>query len=240
MKLTLKKTLIATICGLSLSVPYAAIAGGATDKQAYRDNLHTDLLEAERDALKQALPAGHSASFYEAKLAAMGFRITAINDADDDYIEYEVVKGRNSHEVQIDLDESKGVAKEVDIAANMWRADATKAALRGDTVQRQSSSEFSDRKYAKAWTDEKQVLEQALVKGQDRAFYDAKLKELGYRVTAMNVVDDDELEYEVVKGRNSYEVHVDLDEDTGKAEDVAVTRNLWHADETEAVLSARK
>ena len=46
-----------------------------------------------------------------------------------DYAEYEVVKGSDSYEVQIDFDKG-GKARKVDVAANVWKADATERALK--------------------------------------------------------------------------------------------------------------
>ena len=54
----------------------------------------------------------------------------ANNDAQADYMEYAVVKGNSSAEVQIDLDNTTKMATKVDVASNLWRADSMKAALK--------------------------------------------------------------------------------------------------------------
>jgi len=48
------------------------------------------------------------------------------------------------------------------------------------------------------------------------------------------------MEYEVVMGKNSYEVQLNMDERTGKVKEVEVSSNLWHADATERALERRK
>lgn len=53
----------------------------------------------------------------------------AVNYDKPDYVEYEVVKGRDSFEVQIDFDKNSHKANKVDVVTNIWKADATKKAL---------------------------------------------------------------------------------------------------------------
>jgi hypothetical protein len=202
-------------------------AAGAT----YSDRAVAKDLTAEREALQQSLLKGQSIDQLKAKLAAMGYQITHVNDADKDYVEYEVVKGQHSYEVQVDLD-ADARSKKVDIAPNLWRAEATKAALRGQKYTLAPGSDSSDRAHMKAWTDEKDALEKALGTGHDAAYYKTQLAHLGYRITATNDVKKDYLEYEVVKGKNSYEVQIDLD-GKGLAKKVDVTTNVWEADSTE-------
>jgi hypothetical protein len=55
----------------------------------------------------------------------MGYKVTAVNDRDKDYVEYEIVKGENSYEVQIDLDPRTGMSRKVDVTSNLWEAEAT-------------------------------------------------------------------------------------------------------------------
>ena len=61
----------------------------------------------------------------------MGYQITSVNYDRPDYLEYEIVKGNNTYEVQIDFDKNSAKATKIDLAPNLWRTDATKAALRG-------------------------------------------------------------------------------------------------------------
>jgi hypothetical protein len=59
----------------------------------------------------------------------MGWKITSVNYDKPDYVEYEIVKGNDSYEVQIDFDENSHKAKQVDVAANAWQSEATERAL---------------------------------------------------------------------------------------------------------------
>lgn len=244
----LTKTSLATLLSLALGTPFVAIAadapmtgtGATTDPKMYSDRANMKEMMDERDALEKAMPPGQKADFYRSKLTSLGWKITSINDAQANYVEYEAVKGRNSIEVQIDRDKSTGVASKVDVTPNMWRADSTKAALKGDKFEPTKSAKYSDRQYAKAFTDEKDALKKSLPAGHDKSFYMAKLKELGYQVTSTNDVDANTVEWEVVKGKNSYEVQVNFDSSTHVAKDIDVTANLWESDATERALGPKK
>lgn len=95
---------------------------------------------------------------------------------------------------------------------------------------------YSDREQMKSWTDEKDRLEKALRVGEGKDYYRQELGNLGYRITAVNQDKRDYVEYEVVKGSNTYEVQIDLDEATGKAKKIDVTTNMWRAEATEQAL----
>ena len=56
-----------------------------------------------------------------------------MNSDKADYVEWEIVKGDQSYEVQIDLDKSNKASK-IDVTTNMWKADPTKKALKGTKV----------------------------------------------------------------------------------------------------------
>ena len=75
--------------------------------------------------------------------------------------------------------------------------------------------------------------------GKAPADYLSQLQGLGYTVTSVNDREKDYVEVEIVKGQNSYEVQLDLNTKTGKAEKVDVTNNLWESDATEAALKRR-
>ena len=92
---------------------------------------------------------------------------------------------------------------------------------------------YSDRRYIKGWTDEKDRLEKALPMNLKSADYRSKLEALGYKVTAVNDREKDYVEYEIAKGENSYEVQIDLDARTGMGKKIDVTSNLWEADATD-------
>jgi uncharacterized membrane protein YkoI len=54
--------------------------------------------------------------------------VTSVNDFDFDYIEYEVIKGDASYEVQVHFDEKTKMSTKVDAGTNWWEADATEKA----------------------------------------------------------------------------------------------------------------
>ena len=82
------------------------------------------------DKLEQALKTGEEKSFYRRELEKMGWKITSVNHDKPDYVEYEIVKGDDSYEVQIDFDKNSKKASKVDVAMNAWKTDATKQALK--------------------------------------------------------------------------------------------------------------
>ncbi|MEO7246248.1 MAG: hypothetical protein ABIX12_14020 [Rubrivivax sp.] len=229
----LKTTTLAA--AIALALPFAA--GAANDaksmppaKQTYSDRSISKELTSDREALQQSLLTGQSIDQIKEKLASMGYMITSVNDSDKDYVEYEVVKGKRSYEVQVDLEAGK--SKKVDIAPNLWRAASTKAALRGEKVTMARGKDTSDRMNMKGWTDEKDALEKSLGTGHYAAYYKTKLSQLGYKVTSTNDAEKDYVEYEIAKGTNSYEVQIDLD-GKGMAKKVDVTTNVWEADATD-------
>jgi hypothetical protein len=62
------------------------------------------------------------------QLEKMGYKITATNYDKADYVEYEVVKDDETFEVQIEMKQGKGT--EIDVATNLWKAEATERALK--------------------------------------------------------------------------------------------------------------
>jgi hypothetical protein len=84
--------------------------------------------KGEKD-LEQALKTGEEKNFYRRELEKMGWKITSVNQDKSDYVEYEIVKGDQTYEVQIDFDKNSHKATKADVAANMWRAEATKRAM---------------------------------------------------------------------------------------------------------------
>lgn len=201
----------------------------------------------ERGRLQKSLRVGEGKDYYRQELDKLGYRITAVNHNDPDYLEYEVVRGSNSYEVQIDLDKATGKAKKLDVTTNMWKADSTEQALQDENYKLDysdataaTSPRYSDRDRMKTWTNEKERLEQTLKAHQAKSYYPQALKDLGYQITAVNDNEQDYVEYEIVKGQDSYEVQIDLDEDTGRAKKVDVTANLWKADATDKALDRRQ
>jgi len=251
MKTTLPTSLktSALMAALVLALPLAAHAADKTAAApdanrsaygAYSDRANMKTSSVDRKALQDSLKKGQSAAAIKDKIGSMGWKITATNDAEADYLEYEVVKGNYSAEVQIDVDKATKMATKVDVANNLWRADSTKAAMKGQPFTLVTSGDYSERKYMKAWSGEKDMLEKALAKGQTTDYYSKKLAEMGYQVTSTNDREKDYLEYEVVKGRNSYEVQIDMDAKTGRSKKVDVTTNMWESEATERALETTK
>jgi uncharacterized protein YmfQ (DUF2313 family) len=87
------------------------------------------------DKLEQALKTGESKDFYRRELEKMGWKVTSVNYDKPDYVEYEIVKGDDSYEVQIDFDKNSNKATKVDVAMNAWKTDATKQALKQHSTQ---------------------------------------------------------------------------------------------------------
>jgi hypothetical protein len=85
--------------------------------------------KSDEDRLENALKTGEEKDFYRRELEKMGWKITSVNYDKPEYVEYEIVKGDQTYEVQIDFDNNSRKAKKVDVTMNAWKADATKKAL---------------------------------------------------------------------------------------------------------------
>ncbi|HEX6439251.1 MAG TPA: hypothetical protein VF182_19180 [Candidatus Binatia bacterium] len=217
---------------------------GDTDRSRYSDRDQRKTYDDEEQKLEQALKAGQDKNFYRRELEKMGYQITSVNYDKPDYAEYEIVKGTNSYEAQIDFDKS-GKATKIDIAPNLWRTDSTKAALRGKKVSAPKGAianpeRYSDRDRRKAYDSEEEKLEKTLKTGETKQTYRSQLEKMGYKVTSVNADKPDYVEYEIVKGNDTYEVQIDFDKNSGKAIKVDVTSNLWQADATDKALSQRQ
>ena len=227
-------TLAALVMAASTGLAHAATKAGDPAHVATSDRVMAKDADAQRDQLQAALNGLETPTAVTAKLNQLGFMVTAINDADKSYIEYEVVKGHNSHEVKMDLKANKVV--KLDVAPNLWRAESTKQALEGKKVEALKTGDYSDSRFLPAFNSEKEALQKSMAPGKAPAAYLAQLKALGFNVTSVNDKDKDYVEVEVVKGTHSYEVQIDVDEKTGKAEKIDVTTNLWETEATEAAL----
>jgi hypothetical protein len=239
-KTALKAASIA-IVGASLLGPVLTHAADTTNAARMSERDYNKAWSGEKERLEQALKAGQGRASYAKTLNDSGFTITSVNVDKPDYLEYEVVKANHSYEVQINLD-SAAKAKSVDVTSNLWRADATKAAMHGGKVPAatayvQGGERYSDRSRMKAWSGEKEMIEKSLGAGKDRAAYESELKKMGYQITSVNESDKDHVEYEVVKGDHSYEVQIDLAAGMGKKVDV--TTNMWQSEATEKALGKK-
>ena len=85
--------------------------------------------------MEQALKTGEAKAFYRRELEKMGWKVTSVNYDKADYVEYEIVKGDDSYEVQIDFDKNSNKSTKVDVAQNAWKTDATKQALKQKQAQ---------------------------------------------------------------------------------------------------------
>jgi uncharacterized protein YmfQ (DUF2313 family) len=217
---------------------------GDSDRNRYSDRDQRKSYEDEEQKLEQALKAGQEKNFYRRELEKLGYQITSINYDKPDYVEYEIVKGNNSYEAQIDFDKS-GKATKIDVAPNLWRTDATKAALQGKKVESPKGAianpdRYSDRDRRKAYDSEEEKLEKALKTGENKQRYRTQLEKMGYKVTSVNADKPDYVEYEIVKADDTYEVQIDFDKNSNKAIKVDVTSNLWQAEATDKALSQRR
>jgi len=211
----------------------------ATGMSADQKRERTAAWKGEKDQLEQKLRAAKVRADYAKILESNGYRISAINADKKDYLEYEVVKGDHSYEVQLDFDKGAAMATKVDVSANMWRADATKRMLKDSNYKHPGAlvadpkGRYSDRQHMKSWTDEKDRLEKSLPLNMKAAEYKPKIEQMGYKITAVNDREKDYVEYEIVKGENSYEVQIDIDPNSGMARKIDVTSNLWEAEATD-------
>jgi ribosomal protein S6 len=202
--------------------------------------------QSESDQLEQKLRAGQSRTDYRSILESNGYRIAAINQDKKDYLEYEVVKGDRSYEVQLDFNNGAARASEIDVAANMWRADATERMLKDANYRHtrplvaDPDGRYSDSRYIKAWNDEKDRLEKALPPSLKVSEYKSKIESMGYKITSVNDRDRDHVEYEIAKGNNSFEVKIDVDPTSQMAKDIDVTSNMWEAEPTDRATDRAK
>jgi hypothetical protein len=108
----------------------------------------------------------------------------------------------------------------------------------GDTLDRDRSpagtNQYSDRDRRAGWEKGKQDLERVLKTGQDKEAYRRELEKLGWKITSVNYDKPDYVEWEIVKGDQTYEVQIDLK--NNKATKVDVATNMWKAKATEEAL----
>jgi hypothetical protein len=193
---------------------------------------------------------------YQRKLKGLGYKIAATNYNNPDYLEYEIVKGDQTWEVQIDVDEDTNKATEVDIAPNVWQTDATRSLVREGqkmartnpagvdaTTDRRSTNNATERRRRMAlrnnqYSDRDRANTDQLIRdletlpvGRNKEFYKTTLRQRGYEISKINKDDADELELEAVKDGNSVQVAVDFDEDNGRSTEVDAS-SLWAESES--------
>ena len=238
--------LIAAAGGAMIVLPGLSLAATSHDASssnpsAFSDRDRIASAKNDKDKLQQSLKTGEDKSFYRQELEKAGWTITSVNYDKPDYVEYEIVKGQSTYEVQIDLDKSTHKATKVDVAYNAWKTDATEAALEGKKSPASNRttanpSRYSERDRMKTAKNSEDKLERSLKTGEDKSFYRRQLEKLGWRITSVNYDKPDYAEYEVVKGDDTYEVQIDFDKGTQKATKVDVAANVWRADATKEAL----
>ena len=243
-----KIVLTVAIGGMLVSSPATIPSALAADNKPSDPSIYSERERAkasrdETEKLKQALKTGEEKPFFRRELERRGWQITAVNYDKPDYLEYEIVKGKSSYEVQIDFDKNSHKATKVDVTTNAWKADTTERALmeEGKKVDfpnktTANPSRFSDRDRMKSAKSEEEKLEQALKTGEEKDFYRRQLEKMGWKVTSVNYDKPDYLEYEIVKGATTYEVQVDIDKNSHKATKVDVVTNVWKTDATKDAL----
>lgn len=184
---------------------------------------------SEKARIEKLLQGANEREEYIRVLENNGYRVTAAHTGGPNYLEYEVVKGGQSYEVQLDFDAGAPKASKIDVTPNQWRADATNKAL-SDPNYRPASplamdteGRYSDRRYMKGWSEEKQKLEQALPAGLKAEDYKERIERMHYKIASVDDRDPGYLEYQIVKGDNSYDVQIEMDRDSKLAKSVEIT-----------------
>ena len=243
----LQRVLLSIVVGGMLaSVPMTVPSAAADDNSKYSDRDRMKSSKDDKEKLEQALKTGEGKDFYRRELEKMGWQITSVNYDKPDYLEYEIVKGDQTFEVQIDLDKNSHKATKVDVTTNVWQTEATKQALKNGkkvaypTRTTANPQRFSERDRMKSSKNEKEKLEQALKTGEGNDFYRRELEKMGWKITSVNYDKPDYVEYQIVKKDSTYEVQIDLDKNSHKAKKVDVTTNVWKTDATENALKQQQ
>jgi uncharacterized protein YmfQ (DUF2313 family) len=208
---------ISSFCGVLLLASSLTVSA-ATDNERWNQG------QAE---LQKQLAPGMAAADYRKKIEELGYQITSTNYNNPDYLEYELVKGDQTWEVQIDVDSNNKKATKVDVVSNTWKTDATERAL-GRNVALNSKP-----MYRNPYSERDRISVARLIKeleampvGQGKQFYKDELKKHGYEVTRVNTDDADKLSLEAVKGANSVELNVAFNEKTGKSTSIDAD-SIW-------------
>lgn len=210
-------------------------------EHSWIDRTRMGQYDEQKDALEEQLKGASSIDELRSRIEKAGYMITSINEQSDDEVEYEIVKGNHTFEVQADIDD--GMLEDIEVSHNLWRADETKKAMTDPDYQageikydKDNRGKYSDSQYTESWTKEKEALEAALPTGKTFDEYQKILKDKGYRITSTNEVDSGEVEFEVVKGEHSFEVQLERDDSSKNVTKVNVSHNIWQSEETEEAL----
>jgi hypothetical protein len=165
--------------------PVIAAERGSDNPSRYSDRDRMKSSKDDEDKLEQVLKTGEEKAFYRRELEKMGWQITSVNYDKPDYLEYEIVKGDNSYEVQINFDKNSHKASKVDVTTNAWQTEATENALKtGKKVDypkktTANPNRYSERDRTKAAKGDTDKLEQVLKTGEEKAFYRRELEKNG-------------------------------------------------------------
>lgn len=210
-------------------------------EHSWIDRTRMGQYDEQKNALEEQLKGVNSIDELRSRIEKAGYMITSINEHNDDEVEYEIVKGSHTFEVQADIDD--GMLEDIEVSHNLWRADETKKAMTDPGYQageikydKDNRGKYSDSQYTESWTKEKEALEAALPTGKTFDEYQKILKDKGYRITSMNEVDSGEVEFEVVKGEHNFEVQLERDDSSKSVTKVNVSHNIWQSEETEEAL----
>jgi len=208
---------ISSSCG-AIFLASALTVGAASDN---------DLWNQGQAELQKQLAPGASAADYRKKIEDLSYKITSTNYNNEDYLEYELVKGDMTWEVQIGVDDKTHKVTEVEVVTNMWKTDATEQALGRNVVANNKPmyrNPYSDRDRVSVSRLIKEI--EAMPVGKDKQFYKDALAKNGYEVTRVNSDDEEMLSLEAVKGANSVELNVAFNEKTGKSTSIDAD-SLW-------------
>lgn len=107
-------------------------------QERLRDDIRaadTAALVTEKQRLETVLAKAGSRDDYATLLEREGYEITAVNKAEPQSLEYEIVKGRTTYEVSLVFDERAQRARSIDVTSNLWRAKETKEKMKGEAPQ---------------------------------------------------------------------------------------------------------
>jgi hypothetical protein len=204
----------------------------------------SELWNQRQAELQKELAPGKASDEYRKKIGELGYQITSTNYNDPDYLEYEIVKGDQTWEVQIAVDDDTHRATKVDIVTNAWKTDATDQAINNNKsrVSEAEPARAESRRAAavrnnpyserdRTTTDQLVKELEALPTGQDKEFYKDTLKKHGFVISRVDKDDKDELDLEAVKNGRSVKMDIDFNEDTGKSTEVDAS-SLWAESES--------
>jgi len=218
----------------------------AQDPRDWRDAARNDQYMSTRDALETALNRVKKRDEYIPTLVEWGFTVTAVNEYSPTRVEYEVVQNDSSYEVIFDFGSAEATrAESVAVQPNIWRSGATRAAILNEDLNlivpgdADTTPQYRDEVHMKNFSSDRYLLISAMSNGMTLSEIHESLAALDFKITAINEDNPLAVEYEVVKGNNSFEVQLQFDEPGGVTTSAQVERNLWLADETERALATQ-